>query len=223
VGDSAAMVMHGHATTIPADIAMLAPHVAAVKRGAPDKFIIADMPFLAHRKGLCETVCAAEALFKAGGQAVKIEGAAGNCEAIHHLVESGIPVMGHLGLTPQSIHLLGGYKVQAQNEPAAGLLLEHAQMLQEAGCFALVLECVPAHVAERVTESLAIPTIGIGAGPHTTGQVLVLQDLLGMSPEFKPKFVRTYLPGFDLFKDALARFDTEVKNGQFPSEQESYQ
>jgi len=222
VGDSAAMVMHGHATTIPADLDMMCLHTAAVRRGAPDKLLIADMPFLAHRRSLPDTVDAVERLVRAGGQAVKIEGADGNLETIRHIVESGIDVMGHLGLTPQSLHHLGGYRVQGRNGRAAAKLADDALRLQDAGCFAIVLELVPSELARSVTESLAIPTIGIGAGPHTSGQVLVLQDLLGLQPDFQPKFLRTFLNGFELLRDAVDRFDREVKEGTFPSEGESY-
>ena len=222
VGDSAAMVMHGHATTIPANLDMMCLHTAAVRRGAPDKLLIADMPFLAHRRSLPDTVDAVERLVRAGGQAVKIEGADGNLDTIRHIVESGIDVMGHLGLTPQSLHRLGGYRVQGRNGRAAAKLADDARRLQDAGCFAIVLELVPSELGRSVTESLSIPTIGIGAGPHTSGQVLVLQDLLGLQPDFQPKFLRTFLNGFELLRDAVDRFDREVKEGTFPSEGESY-
>jgi len=222
VGDSAAMVMHGHETTIPADLDMMCLHTAAARRGAPDKLLIADMPFLAHRKSLVDTVGAVERLVRAGGQAVKLEGADGNLETIRHIVDSGIDVMGHLGLTPQSLHRLGGYRVQGRDERAAAKLADDALRLQDAGCFSIVLELLPSELARAVTESLSIPTIGIGAGPHTSGQVLVLQDLLGLQPDFKPKFLRTFLDGFELLRDAVDRFDREVKEGTYPSEEESY-
>jgi len=216
VGDSAAMVMHGHSTTIPADVATIALHVAAVRRGAPQRLIVADMPFLAHRKGIESAVEAVDVLMKAGAQAVKIEGR--DCATIGHVVESGVPVMGHLGLTPQSIR----FRVQGRGEKSANGLIEDAKGLEAAGCFAVVLECVPSVVARAVTDAVGIPTIGIGAGPATTGQVLVLQDLLGMDPDFKPQFLRTYLDGFRLFRDALERYDGDVRSGAFPSEEESY-
>jgi len=222
VGDSAAMVMHGHDTTIPADLDMMCLHTAAVRRGAPERLLIADMPFLAHRRSLPDTMDAVERLVRAGGQAVKIEGADGNLDTIRHIVESGIDVMGHLGLTPQSLHRLGGYRVQGRNGRAAAKLADDALRLQDAGCFAIVLELVPSELARSVTESLSIPTIGIGAGPHTSGQVLVLQDLLGLQPDFQPKFLRTFLDGFELLRDAVDRFDREVKEGTFPSDEESY-
>jgi 3-methyl-2-oxobutanoate hydroxymethyltransferase len=223
VGDSAAMVMHGHKDTIPADIEMLCYHVAAVCKGAPEKFVIGDMPFLANRKGLEPAMDAVQALMQAGAQAIKIEGAAGNLDLIRHLVESGVPVMGHLGLTPQSVHQLGGFKVQGKAAAAEEQLVGDAADLESAGCFALVVECVKAALGARVSRQLAIPAIGIGAGPDTDGQVLVLQDMLGMKPEFMPKFVRTYLNGFELVKEALDQYDSEVKNGGFPSIEESYQ
>ncbi len=222
VGDSLAMVMHGHETTIHADLDMMCLHVAAVRRGAPDHLLIADMPFLAHRKGKTAAMDAVERLMKAGAQAVKIEGAGDGVETIRHIVASGVPVMGHLGLTPQSIHQIGGYRVQGRGQEKARELVAEARRLQEAGCFALVLEVVPSDVAAEVTRELEIPTIGIGAGHHTSGQVLVLQDMLGMQPEFKPQFLRTYLDGFDLIRDALDRYDHDVKSGAFPSSEESY-
>jgi 3-methyl-2-oxobutanoate hydroxymethyltransferase len=222
VGDSAAMVMHGHETTIPADLDMMCLHTAAVRRGAPEKLLVADMPFLAHRRGLAETMTAVERLVRAGAQAVKIEGADGSVDTIRHIVDSGVDVTGHVGLTPQSIHHLGGFKVQGKDTEGANKLIEDSRRLEQAGCFALVLECVPAGVAKTITDGLTIPTIGIGAGPHTTGQVLVLQDLLGMQPDFRPRFLRTYLNGFELLRDALDRYDRDVKAGAFPSDGESY-
>jgi 3-methyl-2-oxobutanoate hydroxymethyltransferase len=222
VGDSVAMVMHGHDTTIPADVDMMRLHVAAARRGAPELLLIADMPFLAHRKGLRPAMEAVDVLMKAGAQGVKIEGAGDTVDLIRHIVDSGVPVMGHLGLTPQSIHAFGGYRVQGRSEQAAAAIRAEAVRLQEAGCFALVLEVVPSVLAAEVTEALDIPTIGIGAGPHTSGQVLVLQDLLGMQPEFRPHFLRTFLDGFELLREALGRYDEAVKSGSYPSDQESY-
>jgi len=222
VGDSLAMVMHGHKTTINADLDMMCLHVAAVRRGAPDRLLIADMPFLAHRKGLKAAVDAVDRLMKAGAQAVKIEGAGDTVQTIRHIVASGVPVMGHLGLTPQSIHQLGGYRVQGRGQEDGREIVQEARRLQEAGCFALVLEVVPSNLAAEVTRTLEIPTIGIGAGPGTTGQVLVLNDLLGLQPDFQPHFLRTYLDGFDLIRGALDRYDHDVKAGDFPSPEESY-
>lgn len=222
VGDSAAMVVHGHDTTIPADLDMMGLHVAAVRRGAPQHLIVADMPFLAHRHGLDRAMTAVERLIRAGGQAVKIEGANGSVDTVRHIVDSGIDVMGHLGLTPQSVHQLGGFKVQGRDSQVALRLREDALRLEDAGCFALVLELVPAELARDITDTVAIPTIGIGAGPHTSGQVLVLQDLLGMDPEFRPKFLRTYLDGYNLLREALDQWAGDVRSGIFPSERESF-
>ena len=222
VGDSAAMVVHGHETTIPATTEMMASHVRAVSAGAPDKFLIGDFPFLAHRKGVAASVETADALLKSGAQAVKIEGLQGNQEVIRNLVESGVPVMGHLGLTPQSVHALGGFQVQARDRRGADRLLAESRELESLGCFGLVLEAIPNDVAQSVTDALEIPTIGIGAGPFTSGQVLVLQDLLGMDPDFKPRFVRRYLDGFSLLRDSLDHYASDVRNGTFPSVKETY-
>jgi len=222
VGDSVSMVMHGCDTTIGADTDMIALHVKAVSRGAPNKFIVGDIPFLAHRKGLEPLMNSVETIMRAGAHAVKLEGARGHLEEVAYVVESGVPVMGHLGLTPQSVHQLGGFKVQGKGGDAAQRLREDALALQEAGCFAVVLECIPAALAAEVTKALEIPTIGIGSGAETSGQVLVLQDLLGMDPGFKPKFVRRYLEGHQLIADALASYDADVKSQSFPVKKESF-
>ena len=222
VGDSLAMTMHGFPTTVSATTELMALHIAAVARGAGGKFIVGDMPFLSFRKGTKEALDCVQQLMTAGAHSVKLEGVFGHEDTIRHIVESGVPVMGHLGLTPQSVHALGGMKVQARGEAAAELLLTQARKLEEAGCFAVVLECVPAAAARAVTRNLKIPTIGIGAGPDCDGQVLVWQDFLGLNPEFKPKFLRTYLNGAEQIRQAINRFDAEVKGGEFPNEAESY-
>lgn len=222
VGDSAAMVMHGHKTTLNISTALMCVHIEAVTKGAPQKFIVGDMPFMSYRKSLTANMTAIEKIMKAGSHAIKLEGAHGNLELIHHAVQSGVPVMGHIGLTPQSIYQLGGFKVQGQSEKAAQELIAQARLLEEAGCFSIVLECVPTAVAQKITESLEIPTIGIGAGPHTDGQVLVLQDMLGLNKNFKPKFVKNYLQGADLLVNAMNTFHSEVEKEIFPSPQESY-
>lgn len=216
VGDSAAMTMHGHSTTLAADPGLMAMHVRAVRAGAPEKFIVGDLPFLAHRGSLDRTLDAVAEIMRAGAQAVKIEGIDGSEDTIRRIVESGVPVMGHLGLTPQSVHQFGGYKVQGTAPAAADRLLHQSRILEECGVFALVLECIPADLAASVTGLLAIPTIGIGAGPECSGQVLVMQDLLGLNTEFRPKFVRRYLDGAALVQEAFDRFDGEVKSGAFP-------
>jgi len=222
VGDSAAMVMHGHRTTIPADIEMMCRHIEAVTRGTKDKFIVGDMPFLSFRQSLSDSIRAVDSVMKAGAHAVKLEGIAGNREIIAHIVESGVPVMGHLGLTPQSVNQLGGFRVQGRSDFAAGVLKEEAQACEQAGCFSIVLECVPEELAAEVSASLQIPTLGIGAGPHTDGQVLVMQDLLGLSDDFKPKFVRRYLDGRQLWLDAFNTYASDVRHGRFPGVDESY-
>ena len=223
VGDSAAMVMHGHNSTLPIDVDTMALHVAAVVKGAPDKFIVADMPFMSYRKSLTENMNAVEQLMKAGAHAVKLEGLNGNIELIRHIVDSGVPVMGHLGLTPQSVNTLGGYKVQGKQEAAKEKIKADGLALQQAGCFSVVLECVPATLARAITQSLDIITIGIGAGNETDGQVLVFQDMLGMSSDFKPKFVRQYCDAESLFLQAFNAYDKEVKTQEFPATAESYQ
>jgi 3-methyl-2-oxobutanoate hydroxymethyltransferase len=180
------------------------------------------MPFLSYRHGRDLAVENAGKLMRAGANCIKLEGAAGNQDTIAHLVESGIPVMGHLGLTPQSVHQLGGMRVQGRGNGAAEQLKKHAVELQQAGCFSLVLELVPAAVAAEVTQMLQIPTIGIGAGAETDGQVLVLHDLLGLNADFHPKFLRTWLDGAGSVHDALESYHREVRAGSFPGEQESY-
>lgn len=222
VGDSLAMVSHGFTSTLPADIALMSLHTAAVKRGAPKKFIIADMPFLSHRKSLDSVLDSVGSLMKAGANAVKIEGVAGIEETIGYIVQSGVPVMGHLGLTPQSFNSFGGFKLQSKTEEAVIQLIKDAKKLEELGCFSVVLECIPDSAAKRVTEALSIPTIGIGAGKDTDGQVLVLQDMLGVSTGYTPKFVRKFIDGANLIKSALNEYNDGVKSGEFPAEGESY-
>lgn len=223
VGDSVAMVMHGYPSTVHADTPMMATHTAAVRRGIGEKFIVADVPFPEHRKGIEVAMDSVDVLMKAGANAVKIEGAQGHLNVIRHIVESGVPVMGHLGLTPQSVNQMGGYRVQGKEAGAARQIQEDALALQEAGVFALVLECIPAELAGRITESLSIPTIGIGSGIHCSGQILVLQDLLGMNLGFRPKFLRTYAEGSDLMRNALDQYNEDVKTGRYPSSEESFQ
>jgi 3-methyl-2-oxobutanoate hydroxymethyltransferase len=221
VGDSGAMIMHGFESTINAEMTMMVYHVSAVKRGAANKFIIADLPFLEHRKGVKNLFQSIDCLLKAGANAVKIEGADGNLEMIEKLVQTGIPVMGHLGLTPQSINKLGGYKLQGKDEKTFSKILDDAVKLESAGCFSIVLEMIPAELGRRITEKLSIPTIGIGAGAGTDGQVLVLHDLLGFDRDFDPKFVRKYLNGQNLILNALNNYNNDVKQNSFPSAEES--
>ncbi len=222
VGDSLAMTMHGFKDTVNATVEMMALATASVARGAPDKFIIADLPFLANRSTLDKNIEVVRALMQAGAQAVKLEGAAGNLDFIEHLVASGVPVMGHLGLTPQSLNVLGGYKVQGKTEAQAQKIMEDAVLLESAGCFALVLECVPAKLATEITARLKIPTIGIGAGAKTDGQVLVFQDLLGLNTEFKPSFVRHFIDGAGLLAQGIDAYAAAVKSQEFPADENSF-
>lgn len=220
VGDSAAMVVHGLPSTVHATLEMMVLHTAAVRRGAPDRVVVADMPFLSFRQG-CETaVRAAGALMQAGATAVKLEGVAGHEDVIAHLVGSGIPVMGHLGLTPQSVNQLGGYRLQGRSETDAARLQSDAHRLEEIGAFSLVLECVPAALAAETTRQLSISTIGIGAGPGTSGQVLVLNDLLGLDVDFRPRFARRYLEGHGEILAALNTYARDVRGARFPAREE---
>lgn len=222
VGDSAMMVVHGERDTLGATTEIMALHTRAVARGAPEKLIVADLPFLAVRKGCAHALDSAAALLRAGAHAVKAEGVRGHADVIAHLVESGIPVMGHLGLTPQSVHTLGGYRVQARSAAAADRLREDAQTLVAVGAFAVVLECVPAKLARELTTALPVPTIGIGAGAGCSGQILVLHDLLGFNPGFSPRFVRRFADGAQLLRSGVSRYAAAVRAGKFPAPRESF-
>lgn len=222
VGDSAAMVMHGFETTINAEVQMMLYHISAVRKGIKEKLLIADLPFLAHRKGKRFTMNTIDDFMKMGANAIKIEGAGSNLNLIKYIVDSGIPVMGHIGLTPQSFNSLGGFTLQGATENSSEKILNDAKDLEDAGCFSIVLEKIPSKLAKQITGNLSIPTIGIGAGKFTSGQVLVLQDLLGLTQGFNPKFLRKFLDGFHLIKSALNKYDFDVKRKQFPSSKESY-
>ncbi len=222
VGDSAAMVVHGHSDTLAATVERMALHTAAVRRGAPTRFLIGDLPFLSFRKGIPAALDAVAALVRAGAQAVKLEGVAGHEDVITAIVGSGVPVMGHLGLTPQSVNSLAGYRVQGRSDDDAARIVEDAKRLESLGCFSIVLECVPSALGARITQAVGIPTIGVGAGIHCDGQVLVLQDLLGLTGGHRPRFVRTYLDGAAAVREAVDRFDSDVKHGVFPALAESY-
>src|SRR5918993_2606097 len=222
VGDSVAMVVHGHETTVPATVALMALHIRAVARACAGKFLIADLPFLSYRRGIPAAINAVSTLVRSGAQAVKLEGVDGHEDVIRHIVGSGVPVMGHIGLTPQSVHQLGGFHVQGRSEPDAAALLRQARDLEQLGCFSIVLECVPAPLAARIRAELSVPTIGIGAGPETDGQVLVLHDLLGLDQTHTPRFVRRYIDGEGILTAALDQYDADVKEARFPDLQESY-
>lgn len=223
VGDSAAMIMHGHDSTLPMTVDLMCLHVSSVRKGAPDKFIVADMPFLSHRKGTKSTMDAVEKLMRAGANAVKIEAQAGHERIIQHIVDSGVPVMGHVGLTPQFVHQLGGYKVQGKDVASSLRLLALSKNLEQAGCFAIVAECIPEQLAKKITQTLGIPTIGIGSGNETDGQVLVLQDLLGCQKDFQPKFVRHFANLHDSILNAVNEYHDTVAQKSFPSQKEIYQ
>jgi 3-methyl-2-oxobutanoate hydroxymethyltransferase len=222
VGDSAGMTMHGFANTIPVTMELMTAHMAAVARGAPEKFLIADLPFLSFRKGDDSNLDAVQKLMQAGAHAVKLEGLSGNDRLIRHLVGSGVPVIGHLGLTPQFLHIMGGFKVQGRSDGAKAQILEDALQLENCGASAVVLECIPSALATEISKKLTIPTIGIGAGSGCDGQVLVWQDLLGLNNDFKPRFVRQYLQGEQLIGEALAKYHQDVMEGRFPGEKESF-
>jgi 3-methyl-2-oxobutanoate hydroxymethyltransferase len=223
VGDSVAMAVHGHANTIMATIEMMTLHTQAVARGLKYQFLITDLPFLSHKMDLTHTIEHVSCLLRAGAHAVKIEGADDHtCQTITHLVSAGVPVMGHIGLTPQSIHQLGGFKVQGRSPEQGDLLIQQARKLEQAGCFALVVECIPQHLAQTISKTLSIPTIGIGAGSHTDGQVLVWHDMLGLQTDFNPKFVHRYAQGKELFLEAINHYAHQVKQIKFPLEEHSF-
>ncbi len=223
VGDSVGMVIAGYETTIPVTLDEIIYHTRAVARGVSRALIVADMPFLSYQVSLEKTIENAGRCLKEGNaEAVKLEGGHWIADAIAHLVQIGIPVMGHLGLTPQSIHAFGGYGVRGKEEAEAKRLIKDAKILEEAGVFAIVLEKVPADLAQKVTESIHIPTIGIGAGQYCDGQILVSHDMLGIFEEFKPKFVRRYAELGLAMRNAFINYVKDVKARDFPNENESY-
>lgn len=223
VGDSVAMAVHGHSSTIMATIEMMELHTAAVARGLKQQFLISDLPFLCHKQSLADTVSNVRRLMQAGAHAIKIEGGDDDtCHTIAHLVTAGIPVIGHIGLTPQSVHQLGGYRVQGKDAIQAEHLLTQAHQLENAGCSALVLELVPQQLAKRISSELTIPTIGIGAGVHTDGQVLVWHDMLGLQTEFKPRFLKQYAQAKELLLAAINSYAEQVKQAQFPSQEHAF-
>ena len=225
VGDTLAMVMLGHETTLAVTMEEMLVFTRAARRGLNRALLVADLPFGSYQVDAREGVRNAVRFVKeAGAEAVKLEGGRGRADLIRRLVEAEIPVMGHLGLTPQAMHRMGGYRVQAKSAEAIERIREEAHLLVGAGCFAIVLEGVPREVAALLTRELPVPTIGIGAGPDCDGQILVWHDLLGLHPEshVAPKFVRNYLPGTRLIEEALNRYRCDVEAGLFPSETESY-
>jgi 3-methyl-2-oxobutanoate hydroxymethyltransferase len=217
VGDSLGMVVQGHGTTLPVTLDDVVYHTRAVSRGLARAHLVADMPFLTFQVNDDEALRNAGRLVVEGrAQSVKLEGGVRSASAIRRIVDAGIPVMGHVGLTPQSVHQFGGFKVQGRAEQAAEALVVDARAVQEAGAYAIVLESVPAKLARRITDELAIPTIGIGASAHCDGQVLVLYDLLGMDPSFNPRFLKKYDDLASRIRDAVGTYGREVREGAFP-------
>ena len=222
VGDSLAMVVLGYEDTLQVTVADMAHHTAAVARAKPDALIVGDLPWMSYHVSTAETVHNAAELIRAGAQAVKLEGGRKRLPMIEALVDAEIPVMGHLGLTPQSVHAMGGFKVQGREQEAALQLVADAKALAHAGCFAIVLEGVPDQVAAMVTSAVDVPTIGIGAGRHCDGQVLVFHDVLGIEDRMAPKFVRRYADLKAQGVSALEAFAADVRTGAFPADAESY-
>ncbi len=223
VGDSLGNVVAGYDTTLPVTLDQMIYHAGIVRRGAPDMFIVADLPFMSYHVSVEDTMRNCGRIMKeTGANAVKLEGGRDFRHIVESLVKASIPVMGHLGLTPQSIHKLGGYSVQGREEDRRHQLIEDAKILEEAGAFSVVLEMVPESLAKEVSEALSIPTIGIGAGRYCDGQVLVINDMLGMNRGFSPKFLKKYADLFSTVTDAVNSYANEVKEGAFPTEEYSF-
>jgi 3-methyl-2-oxobutanoate hydroxymethyltransferase len=222
VGDSVGNVCLGFDSTLPVTMAMMNHHLEAVARTNPRAFLLADLPYLTYHLGRKETIRNAGGFIQRGAQGVKLEGGASRVKVIRALVDAEIPVMGHLGLTPQAVHRMGGYKVQGREGKQAVQLVEDALRLQDAGCFCVLMEGIPADLAAKVTRELEVPTIGIGAGPSCSGQVLVFHDIVGLGPDLPPKFVRVYMNAFEQIRAALEAWGEDVRKGRFPAQQESF-
>ena len=223
VGDSLGMVVLGYESTIPVTIEEMLHHTKAVVRGTKQTMVIGDMPFMTYHISVSDALRNAARFIQEGGaQAVKLEGGVTVAEKVRGIVNCGIPVMGHIGLTPQSLHQLGGYKVQGRTETAAARLLDDAKALEQAGAFAVVLETVPTPLATLVTQRISIPTIGIGAGIGCDGQVQVVSDILGLFTDFVPKHTKQYARLADVIRAAVTEYDTEVRDGSFPTEEQSF-
>jgi 3-methyl-2-oxobutanoate hydroxymethyltransferase len=223
VGDSLGMVVQGHDTTLPVTMDQMVYHCAAVARGTQRAHLVGDMPFGSYQASADEEVKNAMRLVAEGGvEAVKLEGGADYCDVITRIVRAGVPVMGHIGLTPQSVHKMGGYVVQGRGEEKAARLIADARALEKAGCYSLILEAIPADLAAQITRSVGVPTIGIGAGIDCDGQVLVLYDLLGTNPDFSPKFVKKYANLAHVIGEAATRYRDDVRAGAFPDEEHSF-
>lgn len=223
VGDSASNVMAGHETTLPITLDQMIYHAASVIRAVKRSLVVVDLPFGSYQGNSKEALNSAIRIMKeAGAHSIKMEGGAEIAESVKRIISAGVPVMGHLGLTPQSIYKFGTYTVRAKEEAEAEELVRNAHILQEAGCFAIVLEKIPAALGKRVAEELKIPVIGIGAGMHVDGQVLVMHDMLGINKEFSPRFLRRYLNLYEQIYNATRQYIADVKNRDFPNEQEQY-
>ncbi len=223
VGDSLGMVSLGHENTLAVTLKNMIDHTQAVKRGARRALVVGDMPFMSYQVSVEQAVTNAGRLIQEGGaSAVKLEGGARMADRVQAIVQAGIPVMGHIGLTPQSVHQFGGYKVQGKNYLDSRQIRQDARDLQNAGIFAVVMECIPGELAEEVTAELKIPTIGIGAGLHCDGQILVLHDLLGLNQNFVPKFVKQYAQLADSLKSAVSEYIQEVRTETFPEQEHTY-
>ncbi|MEM9823583.1 MAG: 3-methyl-2-oxobutanoate hydroxymethyltransferase [Bacteroidota bacterium] len=223
VGDSASNVMAGHETTLPITLDQMIYHASSVVRAVKKSLVVVDLPFGSYQGNSTKALASSIRIMKeSGAHAVKLEGGKEIEESIKRILSAGVPVMGHLGLTPQSIYKFGTYTVRAKEQEEAEKLRRDAKLLEELGCFAIVLEKIPAQLAKEVSESLRIPTIGIGGGRHTDGQVLVTHDLLGITKDFKPRFLRRYLELFDTINDAVKDYISDVKSGDFPNEKEQY-
>jgi len=223
VGDSASNVMAGHETTLPITLDQMIYHAAAVVRGVRRALVVVDLPFGSYQGNSSEALRSAIRIMKeSGAHAVKLEGGSEIKDSVVRILSAGVPVMGHLGLTPQSIYKFGTYAVRAREEAEAQKLMDDAKLLEELGCFAVVLEKIPAKLARRVAEAVGIPMIGIGAGPHVDGQVLVVHDMLGINKEFSPKFLRRYADLNTIIQDAIGGYIRDVKNRDFPNDKEAY-
>jgi 3-methyl-2-oxobutanoate hydroxymethyltransferase len=223
VGDSASNVMAGHETTLPITLDQMIYHASSVVRAINRCLVVVDLPFGSYQGNSLEALASAIRIMKeSGGHSIKLEGGEEVVESIKRIVGAGVPVMGHLGLTPQSIYKFGTYTVRAKEEEEAALLLKNAHLLEEAGCFAIVLEKIPALLAKQVASEIKIPIIGIGAGGDVDGQVLVMHDMLGITKDFSPRFLRRYLNLYDQIKDATQKYIADVKSNDFPNEGESY-
>lgn len=219
IGDSLGNAIAGYESTIPVTVDQMIYHTEIVKRGAPSKFIVCDLPFMSYHVSIEDSLRNSGRIMKETGcNAVKLEGGEDFVPVVKALVKASIPVMGHLGLTPQSVHKLGGYTVQGRDEDKRKIMIRDAKMLEEAGAFSLVLEMVPEELAKEITESISIPTIGIGGGRYCDGQVLVINDLLGMNESFTPKFLKKYADLSSIVRNALNEYNSEVKSGTFPAE-----